>query len=82
MGKKSKSLSETNIGIMDEKICPLMSIGIAGGRPCIKNKCEFWMELTSGHGKDARQVGRCALSWIPFVTIQLRETVERFEKKV
>lgn len=66
------------IGVAGEVLCPIMSIGRIGGAPCIKNKCEFWVELTYGSGTpDERRVARCALSWLPVLSTEITEAIKK-----
>ena len=55
------------IGMAGTVVCPFFKA------PCFKNGCEFWVELTYGKQK----VGRCALAWLPIVTVELRQEIER-----
>lgn len=82
MVKKSKSLKNSQETEIKPEMgfsvaCPIMSIGRMASTPCIKQQCEFWIELTYGKQK----VGRCAISYLPILLVETRQAIDKFHGK-
>ena len=78
--RQEGALETPGIGVAGEVICPIMSIGTIGGRPCIKHKCEFWVQLCYGAGtKEEHYVGRCALAWLPTISTEITTAIKKLD---
>jgi len=50
---------------------------------CLEDRCAWWVPLTNhfieeGTGKPKEKiVGRCAVAWLPFMSIELRQALEK-----
>jgi len=58
------------IGVAGVVMCPYFR------GACLKNGCEMWVELMYGKQK----VGRCAIAWMPILTTELRQEIEKLRK--
>ena len=59
------------LGISGVVLCPF---GFQKS-PCIKQACELWTELTITD--NGQKVGRCAMAWMPFLSIENRLATEK-----
>lgn len=61
------------IGVAGQVMCPFMSV--VRMQPCLKSGCEMWVELSYGQTK----VARCALTWLPVLSTELRGAIEKLK---
>lgn len=55
--------------------------------PYIKRDCDStcgkWVTLTQNMSdKTVKEIGRCADAWMPILMVELRQSIDRVEKKV
>lgn len=68
-------LTVPGIGQAGTMLCPIMK------SPCWKEACMLWSELTYAAGTpDERKVGNCAITWIPIVTSEQTQAMNRMSK--
>ena len=67
-----KELSVPGVGMAGAVMCPLFR------GACLKQGCEFWVELYY----EGKPVGRCALSWIPRLMVELRQSIDRLREVI
>ncbi len=64
-------LATPGIGVSGMVMCPLFK------GACLKQGCEFWVELNYGDHK----VARCTLSWLSILSVEVRQSIDRHGKK-
>lgn len=71
INNQNNDLTTPGIGMGGIVMCPF---GFQKS-PCLKSGCEMWVELNYGKQK----VARCALAWIPIVTVELRQEIVKLK---
>lgn len=66
-------------GIAGQVMCPF---SFMAPKICNREGCELWVELAYNVGKeDETKVARCAIAWIPFLSTEIRATIEKMAPK-
>jgi mRNA-degrading endonuclease toxin of MazEF toxin-antitoxin module len=71
---RKNELEESNtpgIGVAGIVMCPLTK------GACLKQGCEFWVELNYGEQK----VARCSHAWDAILKVELRQSVDRLHHR-
>lgn len=59
-------------GVAGQVMCP---ISFMAPKLCMKQGCEWWVELNSG----GVNVARCAISWLAVLSTEVREAIEKLK---
>jgi len=73
--KLQENQSVPGVGVAGQVMCPF---SFMAPKLCIKQGCEFWVELNYGKQK----VGRCAIAWLPILFTEVRQAIDRLNEKI
>ena len=60
-------------GVAGQVMCPF---SMMAPKLCMKQGCELWVELKCGE----QMVARCAFSWIPVLSTEIRVAVDKLKE--
>lgn len=71
--EKKQNLTIPGLGVSGLVLCPF---GFQKTQ-CVKQACELWTELETDVNGEKIKVGRCAISWMPILSIENRLAIEK-----
>jgi hypothetical protein len=57
-----------------QQVCPLI-----GGKPCLENRCKFWVHLRGKDPQSTREIDQqdCSIAWLPILLIENAQFVRQ-----
>jgi len=70
--KKEPQPLTPGFGVAGQVMCPL---SMMGPKLCMKQGCEWWIELKCGE----QMVARCAIAWLAVLSTETREAIDKLK---